>query len=210
MPEGSGMGKRQSDLPNFLSAVGVWTRILPKRTDTSMIDIEDGMPTSGNPKHRRCRSRGVGRLFLIALILVGSGCRSVSHPGVLVEHQPGEGSKTCPVPYTATYVLSAVDLTRGELIPLEHAKIEEKSQVGFVRQLDGEFIAYAGGRKFPLSEGHYVWQITPESQKTHGELRQAEAGKVLVATGKVLAGAGVVVLTVAGSFLILFLKAGGP
>jgi hypothetical protein len=174
-----------------------------------MIDIEDGMPTSGNPKHRHCRSHGVGRLFLVALILVGSGCRSVSHPGVLVQHLPGEGSKTCPVPYTATYVLSAVDLTRGALIPLEHAKIEEKSQVGFVRQPDGEFIAYAGGRKFPLPEGHYVWQITPESQKTHGELRHEEIGKVLAVAGKALVCVGACVGFVAFQALCCFAAAGG-
>lgn len=173
-------------------------RVLPKRTDTSMIDIEDGMPTSGNAKHRFCRSPHVGRLFLIALVLVGSGCRSVSHPGVLVQHLPGEGSNTCPVPYTATYILSAVDLTRGELIPLERAKIEEESQVGFVRQPDGEFIAYAGGRKFPLPEGHYVWQITPESQKTHGELRHEKVAPVIAAAGKCLVYLGVGVVLLAG------------
>jgi hypothetical protein len=148
-------------------------------------------------------------LFLLSLVLLGSGCQSVPHPGAYVEHQPGDGSKTCPVPYTETYILSGLDPTIGELIPLERVTIEEESQVGFVRQPTGEFIAYAGGRRFPLLDGYYVWQITPETQKTRTDVRQGDVGKVLHAAGKVLGQVGVVTLEIAGKMLYGFAATGG-
>ena len=56
--------------------------------------------------------------------------------------------------------------------------IQDRFQIGFIRDADSSLVAYAGGRRFPY-EGHYVWQIAPETQQTRGELARADAGKAL-------------------------------
>jgi hypothetical protein len=149
------------------------------------------------------------RLFLAVLLLADCGYRSLLHPGVVVEHRPGDGPHACPVPYPATYTLSAIDPITGAHVPLERADIQHKFQVGFIREADGSLVAYAGGRKFPLDEGYYVWQITPESQKTYGELRQAKVGPILAAMGKGLVYAGIGVVCVAGFALCALCMTGG-
>ena len=164
------------------------------------------MTTRRNRTRRLWRSRRPARLFAVALVLV-CGCR-VAHPGVLVEHRPGDAPKACPVPYAATYALQAVDETGTGATLLERAAIQHKFQVGFIREADGSLVAYAGGRKFPLPEGHYYWQITPETQKTRGDLAQADAGKALAVVGKGLAFAGAFVVATVFGMLGAFMKSG--
>lgn len=149
----------------------------------------------------------LARLFVVALVLV-CGCRTPA-PGVVVEHRPGDGAKACPVPYAATYVLHSVDETGTGATLLERAAIQDKFQVGFIRQADGALVAYAGGRKFPLPEGHYVWQIVPNTQKTRGELAQAAAGKVLITVGMVVGSVVVVAVYVAMGILSAYGGSGG-
>jgi hypothetical protein len=159
------------------------------------------MTMSGNRMHRLGR---LARLFAVVLVLV-CGCRSV-HLGVLVEHRPGDAPKACPVPYAATYLLQAVDDSGTEATLLQRADMQHKFQVGFIREADGQLVAYAGGRKFPLPEGRYVWQIAPETARTHRELTQTDGGKILEKAGKVLAHAAVFALV--GAFMMLGAAAG--
>jgi hypothetical protein len=120
------------------------------------------------------------------IIMAGAGCRSAPHPGVVVEHQPGDGVCTRKVPYDATYALYALNPDGSETVPIDRASVEKREHVGFVFRPDGTLAAYAGGRKIHLSEGWYVWRITPETQQTRRQLAGAKVGKVLVASGKVL------------------------
>jgi hypothetical protein len=132
---------------------------------------------------RRSALAVVGGVMLVLLC----GCRTVVNSGVVVEHHPGDGILTLQVPYTATYALYALNSGGADTVFLERANIERRSHVGFVWQPDGSFVAYAGGRKFPLPpEGHYVWRITPESERTNRELARAEVGKVMGTAGTVL------------------------
>ena len=103
-------------------------------------------------------------------------------------YQPGGGTEIRPAPYPATYALYAVTPEGVGSVPLDRASVERHDQVGFVRQPDGTLSAYAGGRKIPLDEGQYVWQVTPETQRARSGTVEAEAeqGSALVAVGTVL------------------------
>lgn len=164
------------------------------------------MPTPDRIQRLRRLPR-LARLFAVALVMVG-GCRSV-HPGVLVEHRPGDSPKACPVPYAATYLLQSVDDTGTVVVPLERCAIQHKYQVGFIREADGGLVAYAGGRKFHLPEGHYFWEIAPETARTRGDLTHADVSKVLSAAGKALVYVGAGVALVAVQALAGFAKSGG-
>jgi hypothetical protein len=170
---------------------------------------EGTMPTERNRPRSRHRLRGLARILLAALLLADCGCRSALHPGVVVEHRPGEAPRARPVPYAAAYTLFAVDPLTGAALPLERADVQDRYQVGFIREPDGSLVAYASGQKFPLPEGCYAWRIAPESQKTYRELRQAKLGPALAAAGKGATYAALGVLCLAGLALYGIAAAGG-
>jgi hypothetical protein len=165
------------------------------------------MTITRSRERRLRRSERVARLFAVAVVLV-CGCRA-PHPGVVVEHYPGDGACACPVPYAATYSLQSVDETGTESTPLQRAPVQHKFQVGFIREADGSLVAYASGRKFPLPEGHYVWQIDPDTQRTRGELARGQINKAIKTVGTVLAYTGAAVVCIAGTAIYGFAAAGG-
>ena len=156
------------------------------------------MPTTSIPAHRSCGLSRFARLCVAFLVLF-SGCRS-PFP-VHVEHRPGDAPKASPVPYAAKYVLGTVNETGAGVVPLQRCDIQDQFQVGFIREPDGTLVAYAGGRKFPLPEGHYVWQIAPESRKTRGEVARDNADRVLGTVLTVLGYVAAAVLYVPASML---------
>ncbi len=138
-----------------------------------------------------------------------AGCMAAPSNGTRVEHRPGEGPKTHSVPYDATYVLQLVDETGAGAMVLERVAVERKFQIGFIRDGDGGLVAYAGGRKFPLSEDHYVWQIAPDAQKSRGDVMQAKAGPVIATAGEALVDVGAFIGWLAGQMLYGFASTGG-
>ncbi|QJW93498.1 hypothetical protein [Frigoriglobus tundricola] len=164
------------------------------------------MPTTPIRVRRVWRLPCFARLCVAVLVLF-SGCRS-PYP-VYVVHRPGDAPKAGPVPYAATYVLGAVNETDASVASLQRCAIQEQFQVGFIREPDGTLVAYAGGRKFPLPEGHYVWQIAPESQKSRGEVALVDASRVLGAVGAALGYIGAAAAYVGFMMLGAAAKSGG-
>jgi hypothetical protein len=104
-------------------------------------------------------------LLLLPLLTVLGGCRTASPRETAIEYRPATQPTTRQAPYEATYTLHTVDTEGRTSAAIDRATVDRDNHVGFVRQLDGTIAAYAGGRKIPLPEGRYVWEMTPECQR---------------------------------------------
>jgi hypothetical protein len=123
-------------------------------------------------------------LFIVGISMLVGGC--MSYPKDLsIEYRPGQKTKTFEAPYEATYVLVAIDERQGS-VEIQRTAIEERYQLGFVREPDGVLVAYAGGMKTPLAEGRYLWRITPETKLSKSQLAQRAARRGFEGVGNVL------------------------
>lgn len=77
-----------------------------------------------------------------------------------------------------------------------------------VGELDGSLVGYAAGRKIPLPEGSYRWQITPETRQP-GIFGSGETGtRLLVAIVILPVKIGEFLLKIGPEFLYRLAKAG--
>ncbi|MDB5312276.1 MAG: hypothetical protein JWO38_6478 [Gemmataceae bacterium] len=124
----------------------------------------------------------MSRFTLIAsatLVALAGGCRSSPRHALAIEYHPGQKPETFKAPYDATYKLFATDEAGLSLTPIDQSSIERRYHVGFVRQPDGALVGYAGGRKISLPEGHYRWQITPETRVSRADFLCSRIVEVL-------------------------------
>jgi hypothetical protein len=125
-------------------------------------------------------------LACIALTALAGGCLSPGPPGLAIEYDPGKTPKTFRTPYAAVYELTLVDEREMSPPVIDRVFVKRQSCVGFVREPDGVLVGYAGGRKLPLPEQHFRWQIAPESKRSWASLCRERAGRVLRAVGSTL------------------------
>ena len=109
-------------------------------------------------------------IALAGLAALASGCAGLGHEGLAIEYHPGERPRTLQAPYDATYELFAIAEPGVPPTLINQAAIPQTYHVGFIRNLDGSLIGYAGGQKIPLPEGHYRWQMIPESQRSNSQI----------------------------------------
>jgi hypothetical protein len=145
----------------------------------------------------------VPRFPLIALagiIVLASGCAGPQHRDLAVEYHPGETTQTLRLPYDATYELYTITESGVWETPINRTALLKDEHVGFVRELDDSLVGYVAGRKIPLTEGSYRWQITPETRRSVNYWYQ-EAG-----TKTVLVIAAVTICVGAAALCIFVLK----
>jgi hypothetical protein len=125
-------------------------------------------------------------IALAGLATLASGCAGLGHEGLAIEYHPGERPRTLQAPYDATYELFAIAEPGVPPTLINHAAIPQTYHVGFVRNLDGSLIGYAGGQKIPLPEGHYRWQMIPEAQRSNSQIVIDGTFNTVKVGGKVL------------------------
>jgi hypothetical protein len=113
-------------------------------------------------------------LQLAVLMPFAGGCWSTPQPGRVVEYWPGQPARTTAIPFAAEYTLYRVTTPAGDLEPVHQVKVEEERNLGFIRRFDGTLAAYASGLTLPLDEGHYRWQLSPETPRQRKDRAREE------------------------------------